>query len=115
MDINQIKPSQGSVASSVKRADTPQEAPKQTATDNVHKYSESELQDVAKTANETVGNGRIRFEVEPGEPPVIVIVDPETDEIIKQIPPEELQRVSEMINAIANGENPLINFIDRYA
>ena len=115
MDINQIKPSLGSVASPVKSANTPQEAPKQTATDNIRSYSESELKDVAKTANETVGNGRIRFEVEQGEPPVIVIVDPETDEVIRQIPPEELQRVSEMINAIANGENPITNFIDRYA
>ena len=116
MDINQIKQPFSQVHLPVKGEPIPPEPPKQTPTEPfMREYSVEELLDLSKAANATIPNDRVRFRVdEQGQPPIIVIVDPDTDEIIKEIPPEEIQKVKKMLDALANGENPVTNFINEY-
>lgn len=77
-------------------------------------YNVNELQEMAKAANAIESNSRIRFEIKEDSPPIMVIVDPETNEVIKQIPPEEIQKVRELIRSALAGEDYITNFIDRY-
>jgi uncharacterized FlaG/YvyC family protein len=94
----------------------PSDPPRNTSTEPLmREYSVNELREMAKAANAAQNGSRVRFKVREDQPPLIVIVDPETNEVIKQIPPEEIQNVKLMIESVEKGENYIINFIDRYA
>jgi uncharacterized FlaG/YvyC family protein len=116
MDVGQVK-SQYSLVAGNKGDIKPPEPPKGTATEPlVRDYSIEEMQDLARAANASMPNSSIRFKIdEQGEPPIIVIIDPETDEIVRQIPPEEIQNIRDMVESLQNGESYITNFIDRYA
>lgn len=76
--------------------------------------SPAEAKAIVEQANNTIATSSMSFKLREGAAPVILIVDPKTDEVIKEIPSEQMQKISEAIQAFANGERPQLNLIDEY-
>jgi len=77
-------------------------------------YSTADAEAIVKQANDSLATSKMSFELREGQPPIIVIKNPETDEVIKEIPSEQMQKISKAIQAFENGENPTLNLLDEY-
>jgi len=54
---------------------------------------------IVSQAHEHALRGRVTFEVDPRTQRIIVrLVDPETEEVLREIPPEEMRQISQMAN-----------------
>ena len=74
----------------------------------------ADIRNITEQANNTIANTNMKFRLRDGQPPVILIVDPETDEIIKEIPSKQMQKISEAIRAFEDGNKSTFNLIDEY-
>ena len=73
-----------------------------------------DMQDLAKAVNALSTLNRVQYRVREEYPPIVLIVNPETEEIIREIPTEELQKIHAMLQATINGENVVLTLIDEY-
>lgn len=71
----------------------------------------SELEEPVQRVNEVMSEYGVQFQLSepPGERMVIRIVDSESGELIRQVPPEEVLRVAEQLDEMQAARGGLIN------